>query len=106
MGKRRSGPEGPDHAPEPFEIETPGAAQVHHKSECDCAQDCLNALFAQYGEALSEIHPDRVVYDSGWEETGRIAVRVVLGAGGENPELWRWVRKQILQPGIPEESGS
>ena len=93
MRKRRSGPEGPDPDPEPFEIGTPDAALEHHNSDCDCTQPCLDALFAQYGDALPGIDPDQVVYDSGWVDSSGTAVRIVFGTGPESPYLQEWVRR-------------
>ena len=105
MAKRGSGPGGPDHAAEPFETETPDAAPEHHNGGCGCAQHNGKFLSAQCGDALGAIPEDRVVYDSGWEEGTGLAVRVVFAAGGENPELWRWVRRLAFQQGTPEDPG-
>ena len=106
MEKRRSGPEGPDRAPEPFEFEAPEAAQEHDNAGCDCAQPCLDALFSQYPEAFDGIDRDRIVYDSGWDDTSGIAVRLVCGEGPVNSMLWEWVRRMAFEGGaVAEEIG-
>ena len=105
MEKRRSGPEGPDRAPEPFEFEAPEAAQEHDNGGCDCAQLCLEALFSQYPQAFDGIDRDAIVYDSGWDNSSGLAVRVLIGAGPENPELWEWARGLALRSNVPGEDG-
>lgn len=93
MGKRRSGPSGPDRTPEPFETETPDAALEHDKTDCGCAQPCLDAALDQFRDALEGLDLDRVIYDSGWDETTDFPVRVIVSAGASNPALWEWVRR-------------
>ena len=105
MEKRRSGPEGPDRAPEPFEFEAPEAAQEHDNACCDCAQQCLDALFSQYPQAFDGIDRDGIVYGSGWDDSSGLAVRVLIGAGPENPELWEWARGLALRSNVPGEDG-
>ena len=48
MAKRRSGPEGPDPDPEPFENETPEAALEYHKSDFCCVQPSSDAGQSRY----------------------------------------------------------
>ena len=106
MGKRGSGPEGPDREPEPFENETPEAALDNDNAGCDCSQPCLEALFDQYGKAFAGMDCSKIVYDSGWEDSEKVAIRVVLAAGPPNPELRRWVRRLALQSADPSEEVS
>ena len=105
MEIRRSGPEGPDRAPEPFENEAPEAALEHDNANCDGPQPCLDALFSQYPQAFDGMDRDRIVYDSGWEDSSGLDVRVVFGAGPENPELWEWARGLCLRSNVPGEDG-
>ena len=106
MGKRRSGPEGPDRDPEPFENETPEAALDNDNAGCGCSQLCLDQLFDQYGEAFAEMDCSKIVYDSGWEDNEKVAIRVVLAAGPPNPDLRRWVRRLAFQSSDPSEEVS
>ena len=99
MGKRGSGPEGPDRDPEPFENETPEAAQKYHSADCDPVQPCLDALFSQYPIAFEGIDRDRVLYDSGWDDSSGIAVRLVFGAGPEIPMLREWIWRMAFEGG-------
>ena len=103
MAKRRSGPEGPDPDPEPFENETPEAALEYHKSDFCCVQPGSDAVFEQCGDALDGIDRDGVVYDSGWDDTAGFPVRVVFVAGSVNPGLWDWVRKVAFSGSVCEE---
>ena len=101
MGKRRSGPEGPDCTPEPFETETSDAAleQIEDTSDCGCSQDCLHQLFADYPDSFVHVDLGNVVMDSGWEYMPRLAVRVVLSGGPPNPDLRSWVRRLAMKEG-------
>ena len=106
MEKRRSGPEGPDRAPEPFEIEAPEAALEHDKDNCDCVQPCLEAMFSKYPDALEGVDRDRIVRDSGWDESGDIAVRLVFGEGPRNNMLLEWIRRMAFDgAALPGEIG-
>ena len=100
MGKRGSGPEGPDRGPEPFENETPEAALDNDNAGCGCPQPCLEALFDQYGKAFAGIDRDRVLYDSGWDDSSGIAVRLVFGAGPEMPMLREWFWRMAFEGGV------
>ena len=91
MGKREADSEEPANAPEPFENETPDAAREHDNPSCDCAQPCLEEMIRQYGDAMSGIDPDEVVYDSGWERLPKMSVRVIMAAGSPNTGLDRFL---------------
>lgn len=105
MGKREAGSSEPAHDPELCECERPDTARHHDNPGCDCAQLCLSALFRQYSDAMSGIDPDEVVYDSGWDHSSGIPVRVVMGKGAENPALWHWVRRTALGVGVGTDKG-
>ena len=87
MGKRRSGPEGPDRDPEPFENATPEAAQGHHKRQSGSVQASLEVLLAQYVDALEGIDREKIVFDSDWECMGKLSVRVIMAEGPPKAEL-------------------
>ena len=73
--------------------------------DCDCVQPCMDALFAQYGDALEGIDSEKVIYDSGWECLPKFSLRVVVGEGPPNAELERVLRGLGSGPGDPEERG-
>ena len=103
MGKRGSGPGGPDRDPEPFEFEASETAQKYHSADCDAVQPGPDALLEHCGDALDGIDQDRIVYDSGWDDTADRPVRVVFVAGSVNQGLWEWVRRVAFARPVGEE---
>ena len=112
MGKRGSGPEGPDHEHRPQEIAPSDAA--HEPEPTDEPIHVHDSKFAGDVESASASALDQylpsgpIVYDSGWMEcSGQDpAVRVVFVAGPLNAALRNWVRDLVLRPASSERSVS
>ena len=99
MGKRRSGPEGPDRDPEPFENATPEAALEHHRRQSDSVQASLDVLFAQYADALEGIDRKKIVFDSDWECMGKLSLRVIMAEGPPKAELDQFLQRLWSESG-------
>ena len=99
MGKRRSGPEGPDRDPEPFENETPEAALEHHKRDSGSVQGSLDVLFSQYAGVLEGIDREKIVFDFGWESVGKLSVRVIMAEGPPKAELDQFLQRLWSESG-------
>ena len=98
MGKKRSGPDGPDHTAEPDEIGRSNAALNHVSAAGDFVQPQLDASLAGCDGQPCEVELGAVVYDSGWEDRSGIEVRVVFTAGPPNGYLQDWARRMSLRP--------
>ena len=105
MQKREAGPGGPACGPELFEHQTPDPAPGYHKSDCNRLQPCPAELFRQYGNAMSGIDPVEIAYDSGWDDSADVPVRVVIGVGPEDPNQREWVRRLAFGAGEVSDAG-
>lgn len=101
MRIEEAGPRGPASDTEPFELETPDAAPRHHNSGRDCVQASLDALCRQDSGLLPAAGQDDLVYDSGWDDSSGVNVRVMFRAGEASPQLRDWVRELALSPEAP-----